>query len=137
MIPDKQQKKNKWKNKYFPLHKKWSFPWKISFFAQCLYLSMYKYLSSYLTLSWRRPLSYGNQSIDLLCKSKDWFLHDNGPRHERVNLIGLGVWILHKKSFLENLIFCAVESIWGQFSISLAHENARKTLVFWRFQRVY
>ena len=31
-----------------------------------------------LTLSWRRSLSYGNQSIDLLCKSIDWFLFDNG-----------------------------------------------------------
>ena len=37
-----------------------------------------------LTLSWRRQLSYRNQSIDLLCKSMDWFLYDNGPRHERV-----------------------------------------------------
>ena len=26
------------------------------------------------TLSWRRSLSYRNQSIDLLCKSVDWFL---------------------------------------------------------------
>ena len=39
-----------------------------------------------LTLSWRRPLSYWNQSINLLCKSMDWFLYDNGPRHERVKL---------------------------------------------------
>ena len=37
-----------------------------------------------LTLSWRRPLSYRNQSIDLLCKSMNWFLYDNGPSHERV-----------------------------------------------------
>ena len=29
-----------------------------------------------LTLSWRRPLSYGNQSIDLLRKSMDWFRYD-------------------------------------------------------------
>ena len=29
-----------------------------------------------LYLSWRRPLSYRNQSIDLLCKSMDWFLYD-------------------------------------------------------------
>ena len=28
----------------------------------------------------RRPLSYRNQSIDLLCKSMDWFLYDNGLR---------------------------------------------------------
>ena len=37
-----------------------------------------------LTLSWRRPLSYRNQSINLLCKSMDWFLYKNGFRHERV-----------------------------------------------------
>ena len=30
------------------------------------------------------PLSYRNQSIDLLLKSVDWFLHDNGLHHERV-----------------------------------------------------
>ena len=37
-----------------------------------------------LTLSWRRPLLYRNQSIDLQSKSMDWFLCDNGLRHERV-----------------------------------------------------
>ena len=37
-----------------------------------------------LTLSWRRPISYRNQSIDLRSKSNDWFLYDNGLRHERV-----------------------------------------------------
>ena len=37
-----------------------------------------------LTLSKRRPLSYRNQSIDLLRKSMDWFLYDNGLRLERV-----------------------------------------------------
>ena len=31
------------------------------------------------------PLSYRSQSIHLLCKSIDWFLYDNGLRHERVN----------------------------------------------------
>ena len=42
-----------------------------------------QYASNFsLTLSWQRPL-YRNQSIDLLCKSVDWFLHDNGLRHER------------------------------------------------------
>ena len=43
----------------------------------------------YLTLSWRRPISYRNQPIDLLRKSMDWFLYDIGLRHERVkkNLI--------------------------------------------------
>ena len=37
-----------------------------------------------LTLSWRRPLSYRSQSIDLLRKLMDWFLYDTGIRHERV-----------------------------------------------------
>ena len=43
------------------------------------------YLAS-LTLSGRRPLSYRNQSIDLLHKLIDWFLYDNGLRHERIKL---------------------------------------------------
>ena len=36
---------------------------------------------SRLTISWRRPLSYRNQSIDLQSKLIDWFLYDNGLRH--------------------------------------------------------
>ena len=40
----------------------------------------------YLTLSWKRPLSYSNQSIDLQSKLMDWFLYDNGLRHERVKV---------------------------------------------------
>ena len=36
-----------------------------------------------LTFSWRRPLSYKNQSIDLFCKSMDWFLYDNGLCHDK------------------------------------------------------
>ena len=38
-----------------------------------------------LTLSLRWSLSHRNQSIDLLCKSMDWFLNDRDLRHERVN----------------------------------------------------
>ena len=38
-----------------------------------------------LTLSWRRSLSFRNQSFDLLCKSVDWFLYNRDLRHERVN----------------------------------------------------
>ena len=34
--------------------------------------------------SWRMLLSYRNQPIGLLCKSMDWFLYDNGLRHEKV-----------------------------------------------------
>ena len=39
-----------------------------------------------LTLSWRRPLSYRNQLIDLQNKSMHWFLYDNGLRYERVKI---------------------------------------------------
>ena len=51
---------------------------------RCFPVNFAKYLRSPLTLSWRRPLSYRNQSIDLLGTSMDWFLYDNGLRHERV-----------------------------------------------------
>ena len=38
----------------------------------------------WLTLSWRRPISYSNQSIDLRSKSMEWLLYDIGLRPERV-----------------------------------------------------
>ena len=44
-------------------------------------------INAHLTLSWRRPLSYRNQSTDLRSKSMDWFLNDNGLRHERVKYL--------------------------------------------------
>ena len=66
-------------------------------------------LGNTLTLSWRKPLSYRNksidlrskyrnqsinlrskyrnQSIDLRSKSMDWFLYVNGLRHERVKCV--------------------------------------------------
>ena len=44
-------------------------------------------LTCYLTLSWRRPLSYRNHSIDLQSKSMDWFVYDNGLRHEKVKVM--------------------------------------------------
>ena len=37
-----------------------------------------------LTLSRRRRISYRNLSIDLLCKSMDWFLYDIGLSREKV-----------------------------------------------------
>ena len=41
--------------------------------------------SSISTVSRRRPLSYRNQSIDSHSKSMNWFLYENGLRHERFN----------------------------------------------------
>ena len=40
-------------------------------------------------LSWRRSLSYRNQSIDLHCELMDWFLYDRDLRHEKVKLENL------------------------------------------------
>ena len=48
-------------------------------------LTRCKWGNKSLTLSWRRPISYRNQSIDFLRKSMDWFLYDIGLHHERVN----------------------------------------------------
>ena len=42
---------------------------------------------SFSSLSWRRPLSYRNQSIDFQSKSMDRFLYANGLRHERVKCL--------------------------------------------------
>ena len=45
-------------------------------------------LASVLNLSWRRSLSYRNQSIDFQNKSKDWFVYDRDLHHERVKANG-------------------------------------------------
>ena len=47
-------------------------------------MNMYICETGTVTLSWRRPIWYRNQSIDLLFKSMDWFLYDIGLHHERV-----------------------------------------------------
>ena len=50
-------------------------------------------------------LSYRNQSIDLFCKSMDWFIYDRDFRHESksseiiINFI-LPISFLHKKTDL-------------------------------------
>ena len=51
-------------------------------------------LDRVFTLSRRRFLSCRNQSIDLLCKSMDWFLYDRNLRHERVKYDSVRhIWI--------------------------------------------
>ena len=50
-----------------------------------------------LTLSWRRSLSYRNQSIDLQSKSVDWFLYDRDLSHERVNKHPFDPWTLSEQ----------------------------------------
>ena len=70
-----QQRNAKKSNNFNRKWNKWSIRSQICF-VHVLYFP--------LTLSWRRPLPYRNQSIDLHSKSVDWFLYDNGLRHERV-----------------------------------------------------
>ena len=62
-------------------------------------------ISASLTLSWRRPLSYRNQSIDLQSKSMAWFLYDNGLRHERVNFNSFHSYKKSRKISFEKFIF--------------------------------
>ena len=57
-------------------------------------------IDSFLNLSWLRPLSYRNQLIDLLCKLMDWFLYDNGLRHERVKVFVLKITVAPQLSGL-------------------------------------
>ena len=66
-----------------------------------------------LTLSWRRPLSYRNQSIDLLRKSVDWFLYDNGLHHEKLKLCGHCAFLqnFHTRKLGEILVFYAISVI--------------------------
>ena len=69
-------------------------PIKISHVQKCVFMNVFWNSENYssmfylvtLTLSWRRPLSYRNQFIDLRSKSMDLFLYDNGLRHERVKV---------------------------------------------------
>ena len=53
-------------------------------------------------------VSYRNRSIDLLYKSMDWFVYDNGLRHERVNSI---FQVLRSKS--GNVWFKVNDLQWG------------------------
>ena len=69
------KKKNCWEIKKFSIEKQ-------NQGLKILFLT-WKYYTV-LTLSWRRSLSYRNQSIDLQSKSMDWFLYDHGLRHESV-----------------------------------------------------
>ena len=48
--------------------------------------SLTLYAPAPLTLSWRKSLSYRNQSMDLLCKSMDWGLYNRNLRHERFKI---------------------------------------------------
>ena len=76
------------------------------------------------TLSWRRALSYRNQSINLLCKSMNWFLYDRDLRHEGVKVNELVLW----EKFLKALFQVHYRSTFSQW---LTHIH-RKNLWSWK-----
>ena len=86
-----------------------------------------------LTLSWRRSLSYRNQSNDLLRKSMDWFLYDNGLRHERLKYHDLNLLIMFWSLMsFGSLCTCLARVLWNQgcfsliFRIKLADQKVEK-----------
>ena len=88
-----------------------------------------------LTLSWRRQLSYRNQSIDLLCKSVDWFLYMTASVMKDLKSIDLTQVLM---SFGAEDIFKNVFSL-IYYNSSLRHrfgslwwENRNKKLNTWR-----
>ena len=78
-----------------------------------------------LTLCWRRPFSYRNQSIDLLRKSMGWFLCDNGLRHERVNDILHVKWMCHVLTQGIRTIKIFIKCKKVLLSINLSQKNTR------------
>ena len=82
-----------------------------------------------LTLSWRRLLSYKNQSIDLLRKSVDWFLYDNGLRHERVKgKVDISLTFLKGYTILEAYTTTKIYHVkWNEFiGLSIIKKNPTK-----------
>ena len=85
-----------------------------------------------LTLSWRRPIPYRNQSTDLRSKSMDWFLYDIGLRHERVNQV-IFWWFQEGPNLLILLNSLNISrKIWRQFfrSLNKSFTQASKFVFF-------
>ena len=83
-----------------------------------------------LTLSWRRPLSYRNQSIDLL-----WFLYVNSLRHERIKRVGLFLWSFNFSFSLPILTFWNLSHISCNYetwhSYTLPKEDPKNISITW------
>ena len=82
-----------------------------------------------LTLSRRRPLSYRNQSIDLLRKSMDWFLYDNGLHNERVKQQNF-VYVLLSVENITLLVTLTHFRPMFYFCFPWKHEKIRGFLMF-------
>ena len=88
-----------------------------------------------LTLSRRRSLSYRNQFIDLLCKSMDWFLLDNGLRFERVKvrIITLTGWKWNFPCHFDCFLILLMDCPFAVFLyIIYSHVSTGNWLLAWR-----
>ena len=87
--------------------------------------------TSFLTLSWRRPISYRNQSIDLQSKPMDWFLYDTGLPHERVKKVTFitqvfsfdffeifKIAFFRRKSPAATSVFCSLQTLFSEMNKS-------------------
>ena len=73
----------------------------------------------YLTLPWRRPLPCRNQR-----RSMDWFLYDNGLRHERVKF-----WskTSSRNSYVECVI--SIKTANFKFSLKISFHSIIRTII--------
>ena len=91
-----------------------------------------------LTLSWRRSLLYRNQSNDLLCISRDWFLHNRDLRQEKVDtntmfpLYRLGFTPLWN-SYRIGLLFPFKTNNVARFLYRITFTTPR----FWKWYKIY
>ena len=76
-------------------------------------------------MTWRRPLSYRNQFIDLLCKSVDWFLYDRGLRHKRVNVV-----LTNRDEVIQQYFKSGLSSN-ETLSVLSANHNVSLSIVLW------
>ena len=98
----------------------------------CLFLKLSIAFCVSLTFSWRRPLSYRHQSIDLRTKSMDWFLYDNDLPHERVKHIMYFTTFSNIKWH-----FCHVNEIDIRKALTCALLTKKDELVFTNFYLIY
>ena len=105
----------------FPFHTPWSYPKTRDIFREYRKVTL---TQSGLNLSWRRSLSYKNQSIDLLYKSMDWFLYDRDLCHERVNIAIVALntcfslYTVHVQSYWWNHSMNLLDIVFSMFNLN-------------------
>ena len=77
--------------------------WRVEGLCYSKVSSLLTFFTKDLTLSSRRSLLYRSQSIDLLCKSIDWFLYDKDLRHEWVQEVVVVLSIFCGTTILQNI----------------------------------